>query len=161
LDPVEESKRLLEGRLVQIIPLENYSKKPVSLSGRINAWLKLSVSELDDPICNVVSLEAVDSADVSSQLLKALYTDCETVASELFMRLVNVDAYIRLNVESGLEASSLDDWRGLGAIEQTTNAYVETSAVICLLEESLGYLQSRVGTATLAQISAYCRLSKR
>jgi hypothetical protein len=109
---------------------------------------------------NVVPLEAVDPADMSSQLLKALYTDCETVASELSTRLVNVDAYVRLNVENGPEASSFDDWRGLGAIEQSTNAYVETSAVTRLLEESLRYLQNRVGTATLAQISAYFRLSK-
>jgi len=109
---------------------------------------------------NAVSLEGVDPTDMSSQLLQTLYTDCETVASELSTRLINVDAYVRLNVESGLEASSLDDWRGLGAIEQSTNAYVETSAVTRLLEESLRYLQNRIGTATLAQISAYSHLSK-
>jgi hypothetical protein len=102
-----------------------------------------------------VLIESADSADVANHLLKSLAVDCETVASELSTRLFAVDAYVRLDVDcSGMNAV-MDDWSEVGTMEARTDAYVEGDIVARMLDESLRYLQNRVGTATLGQISAY------
>lgn len=100
-----------------------------------------------------IPLDSPAPSEVPGHLVQLLTTDCEMVASELSTRLLNVDAYVRLNVESGLECPKMQDWRGLGAIELHTRAYVETPAITRLLGASRQYLQSRIGTATLGQIS--------
>jgi hypothetical protein len=103
----------------------------------------------------VVSLGSDDPLDVTSHLLESMNTDCEGVASELSTRLYTVDAYVRLNATSETHNARMDDWSDLGAIESRISAYVESAAVMHILKESVQYLQSRVGTATLGQISAY------
>ena len=99
-------------------------------------------------------IESADSADVTGHLLKSLAVDCETVAAELSTRLFAVDAYVRLDVDNGGTNAAMDDWSGVGAMEARINAYVEGDLVAHMLDESLRYLQNRVGTATLGQISA-------
>jgi hypothetical protein len=110
-------------------------------------------------ISGAVSIQSVASADVASHLLKSLATDCEIVASELSARLFAVDAYVRLDVDCGGVNAAMDDWSGVGAMEARTDAYVEGNIVAHMLDESLRYLQARVGTATLGQISAYLIIS--
>jgi hypothetical protein len=99
-------------------------------------------------------INPMDTENVAGQWLNSITTDCETVASELSTRLFTVDAYVRLNVNIEMGAASMSDWTGLSAIGSQTSAYLETAAVARTFEMSLQYLRSRVGTATLGQISS-------
>ena len=101
----------------------------------------------------VVSLEVSEETTGVDKLLQRLSTDCEAVAKELSTRLFTVDAYLRLNVDRGLEAVSMTDWGTLGIIESHTCAYVETSTVAEAFEASLNRLRSRIGSLSLGQLS--------
>jgi hypothetical protein len=79
------------------------------------------------------------------------------VAKELSTRLFSMCAYLRMNVERGMEHVTMDDWTGLGAIESHTRAYLETAAVADALNASLSRLRGRIGTVTLGMISMYMR----
>jgi len=98
-------------------------------------------------------LESLTLTEVPAHLLKSTEVECEEVAAELSSRLFTLDAYVRLNTESQEDVRSIDDWRGLEAIEKCTRAYLETHSISHLLEMSLQSLKRRVGTATLDQIS--------
>lgn len=104
----------------------------------------------------IMSLESSRQSTEANQLqlLQSLLADCEVVAKELSTRLFAVDAYLRLNVDRGMEYTSITDWSSLGAIESHTSAYVEGVAITEALETSLGHLRSRVGSITLGQLSA-------
>ncbi|KIM33599.1 hypothetical protein M408DRAFT_157562 [Serendipita vermifera MAFF 305830] len=45
----------------------------------------------------------VDQAKIAEHYIHSLITDCETVASELYTRLLTVNAYVRFNVNFGTE----------------------------------------------------------
>ena len=103
----------------------------------------------------VISLESSSGSVEVNQLLQTLATDCEVVARELSTRLFTVDAYLRLNIDKGMEDISMTDWGSLGGIESHTSVYVESSIVGEVLETSLGHLRSKIGSITLGQLSAY------
>jgi hypothetical protein len=100
------------------------------------------------------SNESVATGGISL-LLQDLAWDCEMVAQELSARLFNIDAYLRLNVDRGMESIRMDEWNELGNIEIHTNAYMQTNATSEALEASLRRMKERIGTVTLGQISAY------
>ena len=81
--------------------------------------------------------------------------DCEIVAHELSTRLFNVDAYLRLKAEVGMENMCIDNWLELGDIDAHTRIYFENPAVSEALESSLRRLQDRNGGVTLGHISMY------
>ena len=91
----------------------------------------------------------------SNELLKGIVVDCERVARELAAQLFNVDAYLRLNVDRGMEDTEMSDWEGLGTIEGHTETYLEMPAVTKAIDSSLQRLQDRVGSITLGQLSAF------
>ena len=107
--------------------------------------------------CGVPRVLSVDSSDEGGvqKLLKEIAVDCETVAYELSARLFNIDAYLRLNVDRGMEEITMADWNELGAIESHTAAYLVTGTVSGSLDNSLQHLQRRTATVTLGQISEY------
>lgn len=80
-------------------------------------------------------------------------SDCEITANELATRLSGINAYLRLNVERGMEGISMTDWTVLGSIEAHTSAYIEDPAIVGLLDASLRRLQKRTGTVTLGHIN--------
>jgi hypothetical protein len=90
-----------------------------------------------------------------SRLLKDIATDCEAVAQELHTRLYNIHAYLRLNVERGMEHVTVEDWNQLGAIESHTSAYITVTSVSASIDTSLRHLRERIGTVTLGQVSEY------
>ena len=104
-------------------------------------------------LARVLSLDSAEGATNAEKLLRDIGADCETVAKEMSSRLFNVDAYLRLNVDRGMENLSIDDWRDMGAIESHTSAYVESTAVTKALEDTLRRIRSGVGTITLGQLS--------
>ena len=91
----------------------------------------------------------------SNELLKGIVVDCERVARELAAQLFNVDAYLRLNVDRGMEDTEMSDWEGLGTIEGHTETYLEVPAVTKAIDSSLQRLQDRVGSITLGQLSEF------
>ena len=99
-----------------------------------------------------LSLDAVSETGVS-RLGNEIVADCEMVAQELSTRLFNVDVYLRLKVEKGMDNICIDNWLELGEIEGHTRVYFENPAVSEALDSSLRRLQEKVGTTTLGQIS--------
>ena len=101
----------------------------------------------------VISTES--SADIESihRLLKEIATDCEMMAQELSTRLYTIDAYLRLNVDRGMESITMTDWNGLGSIESHTAAYIATATVSGGVDTSVRQLQEKTGALTLEQIS--------
>ena len=91
----------------------------------------------------------------SNELLNAIVIDCERMARELATQLFNVDAYLRLNVDRGMENTKMSDWEGLGIIEGQTETYLAVAAVRKAINSSLQRLQDRVGSITLGQLSTF------
>jgi hypothetical protein len=91
----------------------------------------------------------------SNELLNGIVVDCEKVARELATELFNVAAYLRLNVDRGMENVEMSDWEGLGAIEVHTETYLQGPAVTEAIDSSLQRLQDRVGSIALGQLSTF------
>ena len=102
-----------------------------------------------------LSLDAVSREAGLGRLLAEMATDCELVAQELSTRLFDVEAYLRLKVEKGMDDMCIDRWLELGDVEAHTRIYLENSAVSEALDSSLQRLHARVGTITLGQISMH------
>ena len=100
-----------------------------------------------------LSLDSEINEAIFSRLLKDIATDCEAVAQELHTRLYNINAYLRLNVEKGMENVTMEDWSELGAIESHTGAYITVASVSASIDTSLRHLRERIGTVTLGQVS--------
>ena len=105
----------------------------------------------------VISLESSGQTIKAGQpqIIQGLGADREIVAKELSTRLFTVDAYLRLNVDRGMEYTSITDWSSLGKIESHTSTYVESAVVAEALETSLGHMRAKIGSITLGHISAY------
>ena len=101
-----------------------------------------------------LSLDTVSTESGVTRLLTEMAADCEMVAQELSVRLFNVDAYLRLKVETGMDNIHVDNWLELGDIEAHTRIYFENAAVSDAIDTSLRRLQEKVGSITLGQISA-------
>jgi hypothetical protein len=102
----------------------------------------------------VPSMDTLTNTDGVCRLVQEMAADCEIVENELSARLCDVDAYLRLNVERGMEKLLMSEWHQLGPIETHTNAYVEAPAISETFEASLRRLQEDTGTVTLGEISA-------
>ncbi|KIM21446.1 hypothetical protein M408DRAFT_333464 [Serendipita vermifera MAFF 305830] len=88
-----------------------------------------------------------------NRVLEALAMDCEGVAVELSTRLSGVEAYLRLNVDRGMESAGMHDWDDLGSIETHTSAYMDNPTIQEYIEASLQRLHGRVGLVTLREIN--------
>jgi len=100
-----------------------------------------------------LSLEMMTQEVGLGRLPKEVAADCQMVAQDLDMRLFNVDAYHRFEVEKGMADLEISNWAVLGEIENLTVDYIQTSIVTRHLDLSLQGLQSKVGTVTLGQLS--------
>ncbi|KIM22787.1 hypothetical protein M408DRAFT_332742 [Serendipita vermifera MAFF 305830] len=103
-------------------------------------------------LSRVQSVNASDRVDID-RLLKEVMRDCDTVANELSTRLFNVDAYLRLNVNRGMEFLEMKDWNTLGAVGTHTATYLATPCISESIDNSLRGLRERVGSVTLGQLS--------
>jgi hypothetical protein len=80
--------------------------------------------------------------------------DCERTTSEISQELSNVDAYLRLDVDKGLNDLKVSDWHRLGAIKSHTDVYIQSSPISDRIDKALGLLQSRSGSFTLGNLGA-------
>jgi len=106
----------------------------------------------------VLSMESPTNVDAVHRLLTEIATDCEGVARELFTRLFNIDAYLRLNVDRGMEDITVQDWGRLGDIESHTTAYIATTVVTQALDGSIRRMVKKKGMVSLGQLSEYPRV---
>ena len=104
---------------------------------------------------HIYSVERSTNTEGVGRSVQEMAADCEAVAKELSTRLCDMDAYLRLNVERGMENVLMNEWDNLGPIETHTSAYVETAEISESIEASLKSLQGCAGTVTLGEISAY------
>jgi hypothetical protein len=101
-----------------------------------------------------MSLESSTSLSTSIEnLIKYIAVDCERVARELSSQLIEVDAYVRLNVARGLEDVLFDEWSKMGLIEDHTKTYLEAAPVAQILSKVTEKITRQVGAITLGQIS--------
>ncbi|KIM22765.1 hypothetical protein M408DRAFT_279360 [Serendipita vermifera MAFF 305830] len=108
----------------------------------------------------VLSMNSSDRQDTDNAL-KEMTADCERVANELATRLLNIDAYVRLNVNRGMETVRMEEWDDLGAIETHTASYLTITFVSGSIDTSLRCLKERAGAVTLGQInhSSYIKVT--
>jgi Patatin-like phospholipase len=104
---------------------------------------------------HISSVEITTNTEGVGRSVQEMAADCEAVAKELSMRLCDVEAYLRLNMDRGMDNVLMNKWDDLGPIETHTSAYVQTAEISQMLEASLRRLQGSTGTITLGEISAY------
>jgi len=95
-----------------------------------------------------------NSEDVDRSV-QGMAGDCDAVDKELSTRFGDMEAYLRFNVERGMENLVMNEWDDLGPIETHTSAYIETAEFSESLDASLRRLQGSAGTVTLGEISTY------
>jgi hypothetical protein len=117
--------------------------------------LVLQIISLGCGRSRVSSMEKNMGTESISRPAQEVVVDCETVANELSTRLCEIDAYLRLDVERGMENLVMSQWDNLGPIETHTSAYVGTAEISETLDASLRHLQGGTGTIKLGEISAY------
>jgi hypothetical protein len=101
-----------------------------------------------------LSLE--DTSTHSNQLediLIKLMVGCETVERDIAYQLYDVGAYIRLNVDQGLETVGFYDWSQLGKITSQTKQYLQKPSVVKLIDATVTASIERQGVMPLNQLS--------
>jgi hypothetical protein len=106
---------------------------------------------------HVSSVEKNADTESNSRSAREMVADCETVAKELSTRFCDMDAYLRLDVDKGMENLFMNEWDDLGPIETHTSAYIGMVEISETLEASLRRLRGGSGAVTLGEISAYGR----
>jgi hypothetical protein len=104
---------------------------------------------------HISSAKTNTDTEGASQSVEEMAADCEAVAKELSTRFCDMEAYLRLDVERGMENLVLNEWSALGPIETHTSTYVEMAGISESIEASLKTLQAGNGTVTLGEISEY------
>ena len=119
----------------------------------------------DAPLSLLLSLGAGQSTPLSLQSSLALphgrlefmaraVQDCERTANEISQHLSDVDAYLRLDVDKGLNDLKISDWHRLGAIESHTDVYIQSFPISKRIDKALDLLQSTSGNFTLRNLGA-------
>jgi hypothetical protein len=100
-----------------------------------------------------LTLEKSDSKANSIQdLVMKLVASGESVERDVSYQLYDVGAYVRLNVDQGMEEIQFYEWSQLGKIKSHTKAYLQSTPVTKLVEASLSSLEKREGFMTLYQL---------
>ncbi|PVF92937.1 hypothetical protein CPB86DRAFT_743500 [Serendipita vermifera] len=117
------------------------------------------VLSLGSGLPSVLSLDSSASLSMAIEsLANYMAIDCERVARELSNQLVEVDLYLRLNVNHGLEDIRFDDWSRVGSIDTHTRTYLETTSVTQALAKATDKITKQVGSITLGQLNRSTRI---
>jgi hypothetical protein len=138
---------------------------PIGSSNPIRAVIKEARQQFgeDRPISLLLSLGGGQSTPLSLQssltlphgrleFMARAVQDCERTANEMSHHLSEVDAYLRLDVDKGLNGLQLSDWHRLGAIESHTDVYTQSFAISKRIDKALDLLQSSSGNFTLGNL---------
>jgi hypothetical protein len=153
--PLREQS-FIGGALGTSNPTQELLKEAESVFG--NQMRVAQILSIGSGLPHVLSLESPTKGAGFNRLMNEVAADCETVARELHARLYNISAYLRLNVDRGMENVGMEDWSVLGDIESHTGAYIAVVSVSNSLDTSLRHLRGRVGTVTLGQLSKFIRI---
>ncbi|KIM20755.1 hypothetical protein M408DRAFT_124110 [Serendipita vermifera MAFF 305830] len=105
---------------------------------------------------NAFSFEMLNLYSGSSvNLLTRLMLEGEKIAKELSLQLSEFPAYIRLNVDKGVEFLKLSDWDNLGDIEAHTDVYLQLPGIDDDVNNASRTLQRRIGLTSLGELSKY------
>ncbi|KAJ7154133.1 FabD/lysophospholipase-like protein [Mycena filopes] len=84
-------------------------------------------------------------------VLRALATDCEKTSQEMDLEFENQpNTYFRLNVDHGLEAVGLTDWKQVGKVASLTRQYVDKQETKRLLDGTVDAMLKRIQTGASA-----------
>jgi len=146
---------------------QRFCGPPMGSSNPIRAVLKEARQQFgeDTPVSLLLSLGGGQSAPLSLQssvmlphgrleFMARAVQDCERTANEMSQHLSEVDAYLRLDVDKGLDNLKSSDWHRLGAIESHTNVYTQSSPISNKIDKALGLLGSTSGNFTLGDLGA-------
>jgi hypothetical protein len=108
-----------------------------------------------------LSLEGTNQASAAmDELLRKLTLNCEMIEKDISHQLYDVGAYIRLNVDQGLEDIRLEDWNQLGKVTSHTKQYLQSTPVIKISEAITILLIDRQGIMSLNQLSEHIRYKR-
>jgi hypothetical protein len=90
-------------------------------------------------------------------VLTFMVLESEKVSGELSAQLSCVKAYLRLNVDQGMENVKMTDWHEseLGSIMTHTDAYLDAPVIKSHINTSSKLLQERTGSISLGQLSMF------
>ncbi|PVF93157.1 hypothetical protein CPB86DRAFT_877372 [Serendipita vermifera] len=101
----------------------------------------------------VISLDSSSSLSQSVEVLvQYMAIDCERVAREMANQMIQVDAYVRLNVSQGLEQLRFDDWSCIGSIEGRIKAYLQAVAVTRAVDAASEKITKRIESITVGHL---------
>jgi hypothetical protein len=95
----------------------------------------------------------LSNSEQHTTLLKRITRDCDTVAKELSHQLSTAGAYLRLNVDKGMENIKPSDWHSLGSTVSHTNVYLQMSVITTHVDEASRWLLKRIGSVTLGELN--------
>ncbi|KIM30293.1 hypothetical protein M408DRAFT_296513 [Serendipita vermifera MAFF 305830] len=91
----------------------------------------------------------------TGNLLTQIMLGCEKVAKELSLQLSEFPAYIRLNVNKGVEFLEISDWDKLGDIEAHTEVYLQLPKISDGVNDASRALRQRIGSTSLGKLSKH------
>jgi hypothetical protein len=103
-----------------------------------------------------LSLEGSNSKPNGIQdLITKLVVSGERVENDISYQLYDVGAYVRLNVDQGMDDIQFHDWNRLGKIKSHTKTYLQSTLVNKLISSSISSLNNKEGSMTLYQLSKF------
>jgi hypothetical protein len=100
-----------------------------------------------------LSLDIKGELDTTVDLFMKLIVSGEIVEKEISYQLYDIGAYMRLNVDRGVDEIRFHDWDLLGRIKSYTSSYLESELVTRLINRSVIALKEREGVMSLYQLS--------
>jgi hypothetical protein len=73
------------------------------------------------------------------------------------MQLIQVDAYVRLNVNRGFEDTRFDDWSCIITIDGCIKTYLEAASVTQAVDIASEKITRRIRSITIGHLSMYSR----
>ncbi|KIM26165.1 hypothetical protein M408DRAFT_197093 [Serendipita vermifera MAFF 305830] len=103
---------------------------------------------------NAFSFDSLDLyPDNHGNLLTRLMLGCERIARELSFQMSELSAYLRLNVDKGVENMKLTDWDRLGDIEGHTDVYLQAPGIGEAVENASHALRGCLGSVSLGDLN--------
>jgi hypothetical protein len=94
-------------------------------------------------------------SDLNHHVTRLSHIHSDGVERDLQHQLRGLGAYLRLNVDRGMENIELNDWHKLGSIETYTNIYLEMNQIINYVDQAVQWLLEPNGSVTLGQLCTY------
>lgn len=133
-------------------PTRELLKEAVKLFGQdIRVSTIISIGSGYSPAPKIESLSSKPAGH--GDILNRIGVEAEKMSRELSSQLFDVKAYLRLNVDHGIEEFKMTDWNDLGTIEGHADAYLQGAAVSNAVDSSVRILQTRIGFVSLGQLS--------